>query len=78
MPAAKRATANSFLIPDLFLNAGNYSINLIFGENQRTILYQIKNFISFEVLHEMTGSNSEKLPGVTFPELKFKIIEPNA
>ncbi len=65
-------------LPDLFLNAGNYSINLIFGENQRTILYQIKNFISFEVLHEMTGSNSEKLPGVTFPELKFKIIEPNA
>jgi lipopolysaccharide transport system ATP-binding protein len=64
-------------LPQLFLNTGNYSINIIFGENQRTLLYQIKNFISFEVLHEMAGSNSEKLPGVTFPDLKFNITEPN-
>jgi lipopolysaccharide transport system ATP-binding protein len=64
-------------LPQQLLNAGIYSINIIFGENQRTLLYQIKNFISFEVLHEMAGSNSEKLPGVTFPDLKFKITEPN-
>lgn len=66
------------LLPQQLLNSGIYSINLIFGENQRTIIYKKTNFITFEVLHEMVGSNSEKLPGVTFPELKFKIIEPNA
>jgi lipopolysaccharide transport system ATP-binding protein len=66
-------------LPTKFLNAGTYSISIIFGENQRYVLYKVKDFVSFEVLPETSGSNSNTLPGITIPELQieqsFKLLE---
>ncbi len=60
-------------LPQQLLNTGIYSINLIIGENQRIVLKKYESLISFDVLQEIVGSNSSKLPGVIFPELKTKI-----
>ena len=64
-------------LPKQFLNAGIYSIKLIFGESQRYLLYEADAFVSFEVMQEMSGSNSGRLPGVTFPELVFNVKQPD-
>ncbi len=58
-------------LPKQFLNAGVYGISIIFGENQRYVLYQVRDFLSFEVMPEASGSNSSRLPGVTFPQLEI-------
>lgn len=60
-------------LPKQLLNTGLYSVNLIIGENQRIVLNKYDTLISFEVQQELVGSNSSKLPGVVFPELKTKI-----
>jgi lipopolysaccharide transport system ATP-binding protein len=57
-------------LPEQLLNAGIYSVNLIFGENQRFLLKHYEDIISFEVLQEIVGSNSSKLPGIVFPKLE--------
>jgi lipopolysaccharide transport system ATP-binding protein len=59
-------------LPKHLLNAGIYSISILFGQNQRYILYKKDSFISFEVLQETLGSNSNRIPGIIFPELKFE------
>ncbi|MDI3318642.1 polysaccharide ABC transporter ATP-binding protein [Pinibacter soli] len=59
-------------LPKRFLNAGTYSLSIIFGENQRFVLYSASDIISFEVLHETSGSNSSRLPGLTFPEIEIQ------
>jgi lipopolysaccharide transport system ATP-binding protein len=59
-------------LPGYFLNAGNYSFNLIFGENQRHALFMIHDFIQFEVMNESLGSNSNILPGLVRPEIIYK------
>jgi len=64
-------------MPRQFFNAGIYSVKLIFGENQRYLLYEVDAFTSFEVMQEMAGSNSGRLPGLTFPELIFNVKQPN-
>jgi len=59
-------------LPEQFLNAGTYSISLIFGENQRYVLYTVRDLITFEVMQETAGSNSNRFPGVTFPKLNIE------
>lgn len=59
----------NFQMPMQFLNAGIYTVSLLFGENQRYVLFKGEDLLSFEILHETTGSNSSKLPGLTLPEL---------
>ena len=61
-------------LPDQLLNAGTYTLNIIFGENQRFVLFRVINIITFEVIQETTGSNSNKLPGIIFPDLKSTIL----
>lgn len=63
------------VLPPHFLNAGNFIFNLIFGENQRYLLFQANDFIQFEVLNETLGSNSNILPGVTRPDIEYTIKE---
>jgi lipopolysaccharide transport system ATP-binding protein len=58
-------------IPANLLNAGNYVINLIFGEDQRYVLFHLKDFIQFEIMNENLGSNSSILPGVIRPVIKY-------
>ena len=57
-------------LPQRPLNSGIYNLSIIFGENQRYVLYKADSIITFEVLHKTTGPNSNKIPGFTFPEIK--------
>lgn len=60
-------------LPPNFLNAGNYSFNIIFGENQRHALFVTENFVQFEVMNENLGSNFNILPGVIRPDINYDI-----
>lgn len=57
-------------LPKRLLNAGVYSISIIFGESQRYVLYKADDLITFELLHETSGSNSSVLPGLVIPALQ--------
>ena len=57
-------------LPQQLLNAGVYSVSIIFGENQRYVLFNINDCINFEVMQEAAGSNHSKLPGIIFPKLE--------
>ena len=63
----------SGVLPAFLLNAGIYRFHLIFGENQRYSLFNIQDFIQFEILNEALGSNSASLPGVIRPNIKYNI-----
>ncbi len=60
-------------IPPHLLNAGIYKINLIFGDSQRHLLYNIEDVISFGVEDTVTGrgSNMGRAPGVIRPMLDW-------
>ncbi|MDN3548716.1 ABC transporter ATP-binding protein [Mucilaginibacter aquaedulcis] len=60
-------------VPPYLLNAGNYKFKLIFGENQRYLLFSADDFIGFEVENEIKGSNSALVPGVIHPKFDFII-----
>jgi len=62
-------------IPPFLLNANIYKIKLIFGENQRHLLFQKEDIISFEVENSDTGmgSNMSRVPGVIRPELQWNL-----
>lgn len=59
------------LPPDL-LNAGVYTLKLIFGKNQRHALFAMEEAIRFEILNEAFGYNASTLPGVIRPNLHLK------
>ncbi|AYL97237.1 polysaccharide ABC transporter ATP-binding protein [Mucilaginibacter celer] len=61
------------IIPPNLLNAGNYAFKLIFGENQRYLLFGTDDFIGFEVENESEGSNSFLAPGVIHPKINFTV-----
>ena len=52
-----------FSVPSNLLNAGNYYISLLFGKNQREVLYHQNQVLQFEILNETIGTNSHPLPG---------------
>jgi lipopolysaccharide transport system ATP-binding protein len=60
------------VIPDNLLNAGHYKFTLIFGENQRILLYKQEDVIQFEVMNEQAGSNSSILPGIIRPAINYE------
>ncbi|MCX8522315.1 ABC transporter ATP-binding protein [Chryseobacterium formosus] len=62
-----------FAIPSGLLNAGNYYFKVIFGENQRYILYINEQICSFEIMNESSSSNSSILPGIIRQNLNFQI-----
>lgn len=59
------------LQPNL-LNAGVYNFKLIFGENQRYVLFDTTDTIQFEILNETIGSNSNLLPGIIRPDIQYR------
>jgi lipopolysaccharide transport system ATP-binding protein len=61
------------IIPANLLNAGQYKFNLLFGENQRYLLYRADEVIGFEILNENLGSNSELLPGILRPSIQYTV-----
>ena len=60
-------------IQPFILNSGNYYFNLIFGENQRYVLFRVDEFIQFEILNEALNSNSSVLPGVLRLNIPYQI-----
>lgn len=55
------------------LNAGQYRFNVIFGENQRHVLFRGDDLIGFEVLNKALGYNTSILPGVMRPDILYQI-----
>ncbi|HEX8332136.1 MAG TPA: polysaccharide ABC transporter ATP-binding protein [Segetibacter sp.] len=61
-------------LPPHLLNAGSYKFNLLFGENQRYILYSLNDIVQFEVLNESFGNNNSILPGVIRPNITYSVV----
>lgn len=61
-------------IPPNLLNADNYKINILFGQDQRYPLFRMDNAVSFDVEHTATGrgSNMSRAPGVIRPILDWR------
>ena len=60
-------------IPHLNLNAGNYKLKVVFGQNQSKLLLTTDYFLEFEVQNEALGANSKVLPGIVRPNIKNSI-----
>jgi len=60
-------------IPGHLLNAGRYSLDVVFGKDQRYVLLRIDGVVSFEVENTATGrgSNMSVAPGVIRPLLSW-------
>jgi lipopolysaccharide transport system ATP-binding protein len=60
-------------IPGNLLNAGRYSLDVVFGKDQRYALLRIEGIASFEVENTATGrgSNMSVAPGVVRPQLSW-------
>lgn len=60
-----------FIMPPHLLNAGNYYFKLIFGKNQREVLFSIDNLIGFEVENVKVGVNTHVFPGIIRPNFNY-------
>jgi lipopolysaccharide transport system ATP-binding protein len=60
-------------VPGYLLNAGTYKFNLIFGLNQRYVLYKNAELIQFEIMNEGLGSNNNILPGILRLDIPYNI-----
>jgi lipopolysaccharide transport system ATP-binding protein len=65
-----------FDIPAGLINAGNYYFKLIFGKNQTEVLFNIDNFVGFEVENVKVGSKLHIYPGITRPNFDYKVQMP--
>jgi lipopolysaccharide transport system ATP-binding protein len=58
-------------IPGHLLNAGRYSVDMVFGKDQRWVLFHIDSVVSFEVENTGRGSNMSVAPGFIRPLLRW-------
>lgn len=63
-----------FTMPPHLLNAGNYYFKLIFGKNQREVLFLTDNLIGFEVENVKVGVNTNVFPGVIRPNFNYNVV----
>jgi lipopolysaccharide transport system ATP-binding protein len=61
-------------IPAHLLNAGRYSLTVVFGKDQRYVLFRMDEVVSFEVGNTATGrgSNLGIAPGIIRPMLSWR------
>jgi lipopolysaccharide transport system ATP-binding protein len=61
-------------IPGHLLNAGRYSLNLVFGKDQRYVLFRMDDVVFFGIENTATGrgSNMSVAPGVVRPLLSWQ------
>ena len=61
-------------IPAHLLNAGRYSLNILFGKDQRYALFRMDDVVSFEVENTATGRglNMSVAPGIVRPMLSWQ------
>ncbi len=60
-------------IDPYIMNSGIYKFKMIFGQDQRYVLYTHEDIVQFEILNETKGNNSSQLPGVVFLKIPFEI-----
>jgi lipopolysaccharide transport system ATP-binding protein len=62
-----------FKLPPDTLNAGKFKMKLIFGENQKHVLWMNDNVLNFEVENTLKGQgfNMAIMPGVLKPKIDF-------
>ena len=60
-------------IPSKFLNSGLYTINVVFGENKRYVVYNMDNIVSFEVNYGGEIKHSVRQKGIIYKELDWYI-----
>jgi lipopolysaccharide transport system ATP-binding protein len=58
-------------IPGHLLNAGRYSVDVVFGKDQRYVLFRIDGAVSFEMENVARGANMGVAPGVIRPRLSW-------
>jgi lipopolysaccharide transport system ATP-binding protein len=58
-------------IPGHLLNAGRYSVDVVFGRDQRHVLFRMDGVVSFEVENVARGANMSVAPGVVRPKLSW-------
>lgn len=63
----------NFEIPQNILNAGNYYFKIIFGENQRYVLFSDDCIASFEIENEAVGATTTIFPGVICPSFDYQV-----
>jgi len=63
-------------IPGHLLNAGHYSLTVLFGRDQSYVLYRFDNVVSFAVENTTTGRgfNMRVAPGVIRPQLLWQAL----
>jgi hypothetical protein len=63
-------------IPGHLLNAGRYSVDLVFNKDQRWALLRLESLVSFEVENTATGrgANMGAAPGVVRPLLSWSHV----
>jgi lipopolysaccharide transport system ATP-binding protein len=61
-------------IPGHLLNAGRYYLNVVFGKDQRYVLFRIDEAVSFDVENTLTGRglNMGVAPGIIRPLLSWR------
>lgn len=61
-------------IPGHILNAGRYSLDIVFGKDQRYVLFRMDQAVSFEIENTATGRglNMSVAPGVVRPLLSWR------
>lgn len=65
-------------IPKHFLNAGNYSIDLLAAQNHTSVLFRLNEVLSFEIEEgEREIEYFSTWPGIVRPRLKWKINKLN-
>ena len=62
------------IIPPHLLNAGRYSLNVVFGKDQAYVLFRLDEAVTFDVVNTTTGigSNFAVFPGVIRPQLLWQ------
>ena len=65
-----------FSLPPFLLNAGKYKMKLIFGENQRHVLWMCNDVLCFEIENTLTGQgyNMSTFPGIIKPQLNYQHV----
>lgn len=64
----------SFNIAPYVLNAGQYKINLLFGENARYVLYDHREIMGFEIASEFENGMNRVLPGMLYLDMKSTAV----
>ena len=61
-------------IPPHLLNAGSYYVNILFGQDQKQVLFKMEEAVAFEVENTATGrgANMAVAPGVVRPLLDWQ------